>query len=159
MYAPWLLNCVTSPSTTLPGWCSATNSMNGSGWLAGSAVGASFSGSLGVSVPGGFAAGCAFFLRDRGFLAVGGGLFGTGFGPSSVPLEVGPECCAFFTAEPDAARVRLRVDARTAMRLRGPRTGVRSMNTQPTPGTGFPPTSRPSSKSHSYSPWNYWNES
>src|SRR5882757_3396231 len=86
----------------------------------------------------------------------GGGAFGTGIGPRSSPLELGPACCAFFTAEPDPARVRFRPAARVAMRLFGPRTGVRAMNTHPTPGTGFPPIRRPSSNSHSYSPWNSW---
>jgi hypothetical protein len=47
----------------------------------------------------------------------------------------------------------------TARRLVGPRTGARSMNTQPTWGTGFPPISRPFSNSQGYSPWNSWNES
>ena len=37
--------------------------------------------------------------------------------------------------------------------------GYRSMNTQPTWGTGLPPISRPWSNSHGYSPWNSWNES
>ncbi len=47
----------------------------------------------------------------------------------------------------------------TARRLTGPRTGERKRNTQPTPGTGLPPTRRPSSKSHANFPWNSWNES
>ena len=33
------------------------------------------------------------------------------------------------------------------------------MKIQPTPGTGLPPTKRPSSKSHGCSPWNSWKES
>ena len=41
----------------------------------------------------------------------------------------------------------------------GPAPGARSMNTQPTWGTGLPPMSRPLSNSHGYSPWNSWNES
>ena len=41
----------------------------------------------------------------------------------------------------------------------GPRTGVRGTKIQPTPGTGLPPISRPSSNSQAYSPWNSWNES
>jgi hypothetical protein len=49
--------------------------------------------------------------------------------------------------------------SRTATRLFGPRTGVRGVKIHPTPGTGLPPISRPSSKSHLYSPWNSWNES
>jgi hypothetical protein len=39
------------------------------------------------------------------------------------------------------------------------RTGRRGVKTQPTPFTGLPPMSRPSSKSHGYSSWNSWNES
>src|SRR4051794_13286833 len=118
----------------------------------GASLTASLTGSLAASFAAGLAGGVAFFLR-------GGGALGTGLGPSSAPLEVGPLRCAFLAAEPEAARTRFRVDARVAIRLRGPRTGVRSMKTQPTAGTGLPPTSRPSSKSHSYSPWNSWNES
>ena len=38
--------------------------------------------------------------------------------------------------------------ARCDLRLIGPLTGRRSTNTQPTYGTGLPPISRPSSKSH-----------
>ena len=47
----------------------------------------------------------------------------------------------------------------TAIRLLGPRTGVRGVKIQPTPGTGLPPTRRPSANSQLYSPWNSWNES
>ena len=39
--------------------------------------------------------------------------------------------------------------SRTARRLTGPRTGTRATKTQPTPGTGLPPQSRPSENSHS----------
>ena len=49
--------------------------------------------------------------------------------------------------------------SRTARLLVGPRTGERSTNTQPTPGTGLPPTSLPTSNSHEVEPWNSWNES
>src|SRR5436853_2297325 len=49
--------------------------------------------------------------------------------------------------------------SRTDRRLAGPRTGARSTKTHPTFGTGLPPISRPSSKSHWYWPWNSWNES
>ena len=42
--------------------------------------------------------------------------------------------------------------AAATRRLATPRTGERSTNTQPTSGTGLPPISRPSSKSHVYSP-------
>ncbi len=55
--------------------------------------------------------------------------------------------------------LRARSASRTATRLFGPRTGVRGVKIQPTPGTGLPPINRPSSKSHLYSPWNSWNES
>src|SRR5579885_3642772 len=58
-----------------------------------------------------------------------------------------------------ALRLRARSASRVATRLFGPRTGVRGVKIQPTPGTGLPPTSRPSSNSHPYSPWNSWNES
>ena len=50
-------------------------------------------------------------------------------------------------------------DARTALRLIGPRTGLRATQTHPTCGTGLPPTRRPSSNNQSCSPWNSWNES
>src|ERR1700683_2887010 len=46
-----------------------------------------------------------------------------------------------------------------AARLFGPRVGPRGVKIQPTPGTGLPPTKRPSSKSHGCSPWNSWKES
>ncbi len=49
--------------------------------------------------------------------------------------------------------------SRVERRLAGPRTGARRTNTQPTPGTGFPPISRPSSNSQVYWPWNSWKES
>ncbi len=39
--------------------------------------------------------------------------------------------------------------ARVARRLTGPRTGTLATKTHPTPGTGLPPQSRPSEKSHS----------
>ncbi len=52
-----------------------------------------------------------------------------------------------------------RLASLTASRLLGPRTGVRGVKIQPMPGTGLPPTSRPLSKSHSWSPWNSWKES
>ena len=47
----------------------------------------------------------------------------------------------------------------TERRLNGPRTGDRFMKTQPTYGTGLPPTRRPGSNSHAYWPWNSWKES
>src|SRR5439155_26597867 len=96
----------------------------------------------------------AAFLRLRG-----GGALGAGIGPSSTPLDVGPVRLDFLTAEPAPARSLLRLAARVAMRLFGPRTGVRATKTQPTPGNGLPPIRRPSSNSHSYSPWHSWYES
>ena len=47
----------------------------------------------------------------------------------------------------DGAVLALRL-VKVARRLTGPRTGVRSRNTHPTPGTGLPPIRRPSSKTH-----------
>jgi hypothetical protein len=47
-----------------------------------------------------------------------------------------------------------RFDRAVTERLRGPRTGVRGVNTHPTPGTGFPPIRRSGSKSHGRSAWN-----
>ena len=70
-------------------------------------------------------------------VAAGGGFFGTGIGSLACLLAVRRE----LVAGP--------VDFFVALRDTGPRTGVRSTNTHPTCGTGFPPTSRPSSKSHS----------
>ena len=61
-------------------------------------------------------------------------------------------------ASGDSSRF-LRLASLTDSRLLGPRTGVRGVKIQPTPGTGLPPIRRPLSKSHSYSPWNSWNES
>ena len=52
-----------------------------------------------------------------------------------------------------------RLDLAVTERLRGPRTGVRGVKTQPTPGTGLPPISRPASNSQGRSAWNSWNES
>jgi len=46
-----------------------------------------------------------------------------------------------------------------AARLRTPRTGLRGVKIQPTPGTGFPPINRSSSKSQGCSAWNSWKES
>src|SRR5688572_30692340 len=102
--------------------------MNGSGWFAGSAAvlwalpaprcrRAFLASGWAVGAVAGAWVGADFFFR-------GGGPFGTGFGPRSAPLDVGPVRWAFLTDEPEAARARLRVDARVAIRLRGPRTGV-----------------------------------
>ena len=46
-----------------------------------------------------------------------------------------------------------------AARLLGPRMGSRGVKIQPTPGTGLPPISLPSSNSQGCSPWNSWKES
>src|ERR1039458_3014273 len=48
--------------------------------------------------------------------------------------------------------------SRVALRLRGPRTGRRGVKIHPTPGTGLPPTRRPSSKRHGCSSWYSWNQ-
>ena len=65
---------------------------------------------------------------------------------------------AFATLDGLATFATLRASL-TARRLVGPRTGARSMNTQPTWGTGLPPMRRPRSNSQGNSPWNSWNES
>ena len=70
-------------------------------------------------------------------VAPGGGFFGTGMGSLARLLAVRQELVAGA------------LDFFVAFRDTGPRTGVRSTNTHPTCGTGFPPTSRPSSNSHS----------
>src|SRR5947209_163239 len=65
----------------------------------------------------------------------GGGAFGTGIGSD-----------ASLLGRPwvrDATEARGRPASRTARRLIGPRTGARATKTQPTWGTGLPPTSRP----------------
>src|SRR5688572_23317634 len=98
----------------LPGPCSATNSMNGSGSLTGSQATVPLR--LRRRPPLSSLGSGAFF----DFLVVGGGAFGFGIGPSSTPLDVGPLRAAFLTEAPDAARVRLRAAARVAMRLFGP---------------------------------------
>jgi hypothetical protein len=52
-------------------------------------------------------------------------------------LTTGPLSSAFFE----------RLASRTDIRLFGPRTGVRGVKIQPTPGTGLPPNKRPLSNS------------
>ncbi len=47
-----------------------------------------------------------------------------------------------------------RLDLEVTDRLRAPRTGVRGVKIQPTPGTGLPPMSRPGSNSQGRSAWN-----
>src|SRR3954453_21351553 len=109
----------------------------------------------------GFAAAAAAFFAGAADLAAfvalvafaalaarGGGSFGTGIGSlAAAELRTGLAHFAFFAG----------FASRVARRLVGPRTGVRGTNTQPTCGTGLPPINRPSSKSHSYEPWNSWN--
>src|SRR5689334_17538368 len=73
-------------------------------------------------------------LDPRERRLAGGGELGTGIGADAALLA------AAGRPPPRALRV--------AIRLLGPRTGVRSTKIQPTPGTGRPPISRPASKSH-----------
>ena len=68
---------------------------------------------------------------------------GTGGGPSATPLTVGP------SVRLDRPDRRPPLASLVALRLVGPRTGVRITNTHPTAGTGLPPMRRPSSNSHS----------
>ena len=98
-------------------------------------------------------AGAALLDLDRPFEVVAASsvdvLFAAPFAPrprreDDVEVEVvssAPVVAAAFDS--------LRFASRTARRLTGPRTGTRATKTQPTPGTGLPPQSRPSSKSHS----------
>ena len=74
--------------------------------------------------------GCAAERRTR----TGGGAFGTGMG---------------LSASGDPMRTCPRLESRTASRLRGPRTGTRAVNTQPSPGIGFPPIRRSLANSQS----------
>ena len=60
---------------------------------------------------------------------------GTGIGCEAIELALGLRSAAFPFC------------AFTALRLIGPRTGVRGTKTQPTWSTGLPPRSRPSSNS------------
>jgi hypothetical protein len=78
---------------------------------------------------------------------------------SAVASAIAAEVGSGRGAAAAAVRLRARSASRVATRLLGPRTGVRGVKIQPTLGTGFPPTRRPSSNSHRYSPWNSWNES
>ena len=73
---------------------------------------------------------------------------------------------AFFAARASSAALAgadsgsfLVLASAVAARLFGPLMGRRGVKIQPTPGTGLPPISRPSSKSHGCSPWNSWKES
>ena len=79
----------------------------------------------------------SFVSRTR---APGGGAFGTGIGLLAEALAF----LVFFSTTLPPLLI--------ARRLVDPRTGSLSTNTHPTLGTGFPPSRRPSSKSHSYLP-------
>ena len=97
----------------------------------------------------------------------GGGVVGTGIGAAASLLARRPDprlpldSWSVWVDPPSAAALRPDggFDARTALRLIGPRTGLRATQTHPTCGTGLPPTRRPSSNNQSCSPWNSWNES
>ncbi len=79
---------------------------------------------------------------------------------------LGERLAAFFAARASSAALAgadsgsfaARVSA-VAARLLGPLMGRRGVKIHPTPGTGFPPMSRPSSNSQGCWPWNSWNES
>jgi len=90
-------------------------------------------------------AGVALARADRDL--PGGGADGTGIGwlASGLPTRT----LSALRPRRDRAAGSERWESRTAFRLIGPRTGTRFTNTQPTCGTGFPPTNRPSSKSYS----------
>ena len=113
-----------------------------------------FFGLTGAGVPGAFG-GAAVAARSASFTrtgecafataALGGGVLGIGKGSEANLLGRG--------ARP---RVGPFLASRTARRDSGPRTGVRATKTQPTLGTGLPPSRRPSSNSQSWSPWNSW---
>ena len=75
----------------------------------------------------------------------------SGSGPSTSP--------SLDRSRPASAAFAPRFDLQVTDRLLAPRTGVRGVKIQPTPGTGLPPMSRPGSKSHGRSAWNSWNES
>src|SRR5829696_3889633 len=85
----------------------------------------------------------------------GGGAVGTGGGPGGT----GGAATAFLRPRRDGAggetgprgagdALVVFLAALVTMRLLAPRTGERGAKIQPTPGTGLPPMSRPSSKSH-----------
>ena len=82
-------------------------------------------------------------------------------------LDLAARLAAFFAARANSAALAgaeawspcLAFASAVAARLFGPRIGRRGVKIHPTPGTGLPPISRPSSKSHGCSPWNSWNES
>ncbi len=87
-------------------------------------------------------AGAAFFDRRAGDLvALASGLVAEDGAFFAGDLRADVAGAAFFAGAYLASRV--------ARRLTGPRTGTRATNTQPTPGTGLPPQSRPSENSHS----------
>lgn len=155
-YAPCELNSTISPVTIAPiGWL-PTNSRNGS---------ASLIGSVGRTVrprprprPLAGRESPIFGVSPGAALNFGTSIFGRAF------FVVVPGRDAPLVSEPDDAALVLRRGdrmlvfevgsvflraSRVDRRLSGPRTGDRSTNTQPMPGTGLPPISRPSSKSQS----------
>jgi hypothetical protein len=89
----------------------------------------------------------------------GGGVVGTGGGPDAVALGVpaafflrprlaGVGGCSGADGAGAAFLAAFFLAARVTMRLFAPRTGARGAKIHPMPGTGLPPTSRPSSNSH-----------
>jgi hypothetical protein len=144
------------------GWCSTKerNDVKSLTAVAADAAGRSGAAS-GFAVEGAFCGAAGF---APGIVALGGGAFGTGIGRLASGLDIGarlsrrprPPRSASGSATPPSF---LRRASLTALRLIGPRTGVRATNTHPMCGTGLPPISRPSSNSHGYVPWNSWNES
>src|SRR5580700_3933275 len=104
----------------------------------------------------------------------GGGLFGLiGHEGSTVAaatldafFDLPARLAAFLAARANSAALAgadawssLAFASAVAALLLGPRIGIRGVKIQPTPGTGLPPISRPSSKSQGCSPWNSWKES
>jgi hypothetical protein len=79
-----------------------------------------------------------------------GGTRGTGRGNAPVALRVAGRAMAPVA---DFAALDVRRDAGLSFFTR---TGLRSMNTHPTFGTGLPPMSRPASNNHPYTSWNSW---
>src|SRR4051812_20247330 len=138
-YAPCELKVSTTASTSVPTGCAPTKSTKGS---------RSLSGSLGLD------AGRRSRLRLDGSLPPAWVVAA----PRDRPPEAAPDRPP--AVEPCSARPRPRDErsdwlevlvrrpvraSLTDRRLAGPRTGVRSRNTQPRPGTGLPPMRRPSS--------------
>ena len=129
-YAPCDEYDSTTPDTAVPTGCSPMNSRKGSN---------SFT-VLAAPPPPDAAAGAGAGSGAERVARPGGGEVGTGMGSDAMGDA--------FGARSDPT---LRRASRVARFDFGPRTGVRATNTQPTCGTGLPPTRRPSSKSHSWS--------